>query len=204
MDYDPWLDAPYPGGEPINFTDATTETAPAGTSEIDATTEADTNVSINTTAPVNVTIGNFSKNPGTGFGGDIGKYIDVHLNDTANVTNMTIKLFYTNAELNGLDESSLKLYWWARGEVGRTGGSWVQCSNTGVDTTNQNGYGGYIWAYIDNTTTTPRISDMTGQPFCGGGSPPVQVPEYNIFGLAALIGILSVVLAVATLRRREG
>jgi parallel beta-helix repeat protein len=203
VNYDPWLDAPYPGGESINFTDAKTETAPAGTSEIDATTEADTNVSINTTAPVNVTIGNFSKNPGTGFGGDIGKYIDVHLNDTANVTNMTIKLFYINAELNGLDESSLKLYWWARGEAGRTGGSWVSCSNTGVDTTDQNGYSGYIWAYIDNTTTTPRISDMTGQPFGGRGSPPVPVPEYNIFGLLALIGILSVVLGVATMKRKS-
>lgn len=32
--------------------------------------------------------------------------------------------------------------------------------------------------------------------------PPVAVPEYNMIGLLALIGILSVVLAVATLRRR--
>ena len=40
-------------------------------------------------------------------------------------------------------------------------------------------------------------------PECGG-VPPVSkpVPEYNIFGLLALVGILSVVLAVATLRKR--
>ena len=36
-----------------------------------------------------------------------------------------------------------------------------------------------------------------------GAEPPIPVPVFNIFGLLALIGILSVTLAVATLRKRK-
>jgi parallel beta-helix repeat protein len=200
VDYDPWLDAPYLGGQPINFTDATTKTAPAGTTEIDAKTEADTNVSINTTAPVNVTIAEYSRNPGTGFGGDIGKYIDVHVNDTANVTTMTIRLFYTDADIGDLNENenTLRMRWW-----NATIGEWIACSNTGVNTTDQNGYSGYIWAYIDKTTT-PNLSDLEGAPFGGQWSPaPAPVPAFNAIGLLALIGILSAVLAVETSKKKK-
>jgi len=125
-----------------------------GTGEINATVIAGTNVSYNTTAPVNITIGKYPANPGTSFGGDIGKYIDVRVNDSANVTNLTIKLFYTDAELGGKNESSLRMYWW-------NGSVWDVCSNTGVNTTNQRGYSGYIWAFI-NSTTTLSLSDLTG------------------------------------------
>ena len=198
VDYDPWLDAPYLGGQPINFTYATTKTAPAGTTEIDAKAEADTNVSINTTAPVNVMIAEYSRNPGTGFGGDIGKYIDVHVNDTANVTNMTIRLFYTDADIGGLNENALRMRWW-----NATIGVWIACSNTGVNTTDQNGYSGYIWAYIDKTTT-PSLSDLEGAPFGGQWSPaPTPVPAFNAIGLLALIGILSAVLAVETSKKKS-
>ena len=198
VDYDPWLDAPYLGGQPINFTYATTKTAPAGTTEIDAKAEADTNVSINTTAPVNVMIAEYSRNPGTGFGGDIGKYIDVHVNDTANVTNMTIRLFYTDADIGGLNENALRMRWWNAAI-----GAWIACSNTGVNTTDQNGYSGYIWAYIDKTTT-PSLSDLEGAPFGGQWSPaPTPVPAFNAIGLLALIGILSAVLAVETSKKKS-
>jgi len=125
-----------------------------GTGEINATVIAGTNVSYNTTAPVNITIGKYPANPGTSFSGDIGKYIDVRVNDSANVTNLTIKLFYTDAELGGKNESSLRMYWW-------NGSVWDVCSNTGVNTTNQSGYSGYIWAFI-NSMTTPSLSDLTG------------------------------------------
>ena len=198
VDYDPWLDAPYLGGQPINFTYATTKTAPAGTTEIDAKAEADTNVSINTTAPVNVMIAEYSRNPGTGFGGDIGKYIDVHVNDTANVTNMTIRLFYTDADIGDVNENALRMRWWNAAI-----GAWIACSNTGVNTIDQNGYSGYIWAYIDKTTT-PSLSDLEGAPFGGQWSPaPTPVPAFNAIGLLALIGILSAVLAVETSKKKS-
>jgi parallel beta-helix repeat protein len=196
VNYDPWLDAPYLGGEPINFTSAKTETVPAGTTEIDAKTEADTIVTINTTASVNVTVAEYSRNPGTGFGGDSGKYIDVHVNDTTNVTSLTIKLFYTDADIVGLNENTLRMQWW-----NGTTGEWIACSNTGVNTTDQNGYRGYIWAYIDDTTI-PSLSDLTGSPFGGRGSPE-RVPVLTPIGKLGLIGMLSAIAAVTITKRRK-
>jgi hypothetical protein len=150
----------------IAYVNTTTTVGPSqtytvnGTVEINATAIADTNVSINTTANISVTVGNYTANPGTSFSGNIQKYIDVRVNDTTNVTNMTIKLFYTAAELNGMDENSLRMYWW-------NGTDWDVCFNTGVNTTDQDGYNGYIWAFISNTTT-PSINDLTGTGFAGG------------------------------------
>jgi len=93
--------------------------------------------------------------------------------------------------------------------------------------------GGYEWQFCnyqsDNVeakynwwgTDVPSeiaasIKEDTGnvsyEPFLDGPSPcapgyrepaPIPVPEFSPIGLAALIGILSVVLAVATMRREE-
>jgi hypothetical protein len=49
-------------------------------------------------------------------------------------------------------------------------------------------------------------SDKEGSNYAIGYDPcviPKPVPDYNIFGLLALIGILSMVLAVATSKRRR-
>ena len=136
---------------------AQTNPAATGRTEIDALEIADTTVSINTKASVDVIIGKFSANPGTRFSGDIGRYIDVRVNNSAKVTNMTIKLFYTDTELEGKVERDLQMYWW-------DGADWAVCSDTGVDTTNQNGYSGYIWAFIDDSTR-PGLENMKGTPF---------------------------------------
>ena len=162
VDYDPWLDAPYPEGEPINFTDATTVTTGTGTTEIDAKAVADTTVTINTTAPVNVTIANYSKNPGASFVGEIGKYIDVHIDNHTNVDWIEIRLYYTDAEIQELDESSLRLYWW-------NGLTWVNCSDSGVNIAAVDGYSGYTWAIITDTTT-PSLSELLGLPLTARGA----------------------------------
>jgi len=136
------------------------------TGEINATNIADTSVSYNTTTPVNITIGKYPANPGASFSGDIGKYIDVRVNDSANVTNLTIKLFYTDTELGDKIESLLKMYWW-------NGSAWDKCSYTGVNTIDQDSYGGYVWAFVNNTTT-PRLSDLRSTPF--GATAPAPAP----------------------------
>ena len=50
----------------------------------------------------------------------------------------------------------------------------------------------------DDLTPDGKIIDQGGP-----GSPPIPVPVFNAIGLLALIGILSVVLAVATLKRKR-
>ena len=134
----------------------------------------------------------YADNPGTGFSGDIGKYIDVHIDDDTNVTEIEIWLYYTNAEIEGLNELSLKLYWW-------DGSDWTECSDSGVNPADTNGYSGYIWAKIRGDTT-PDLDDLTGTPFGGGGNPRIVggtvLPVDKLSILMPWIG-LAVALALA-------
>jgi parallel beta-helix repeat protein len=154
VNYDPWLDAPAPDGKPISFTGIKEKLVTNGT--LDAITEASTTVAITGTATT--TVAKYSDNPGDGFTGDIGKYIDVHLDSGSIATELEIRLHYEDSEISGLDESSLKMKWW-------DGDSWEECSLSGVDTG-----ANYIWAKI-TATSSPSLTDLSGTPFGAGGSP---------------------------------
>ena len=57
---------------------------------------------------------------------------------------MTIKIFYTDEDLNIADideESLIGIYFW-----NITSEEWEVYNDTGVNITNQNGYEGYCWA----------------------------------------------------------
>ncbi len=179
VDHDPWLGARI----------ATAET---GTAPLDATPEIDAEVIMTGTGTPAITVAEYEDNPGTGFSGDIGKYIDVHIDDTTGVTEIEIRLYYTNREIRDLAESSLKLYWW-------DGSDWTECTDSGVNPADTNGYSGYIWAKIRDDTT-PDLDDLTGAPFGGGGSPRIVggtvLPVDKLSILMPWIG-LAVALALA-------
>jgi len=148
-----------------------TETVTNGT--VDARAEADTKVEVTGTATV--TVFPYDDNPGgdapTDFS-SLGKYIDVYVPDTTQVTELEIRLYYTDAELAaaGIDkkfEELLQLLWW-------NGTAWVQCSDRGVNTASTNGYSGYMWAKI-RTNTTPSLDYLQGQEF-GGYKGPSETP----------------------------
>jgi parallel beta-helix repeat protein len=150
VSYDPWLGASVTGG--------VRQTVVNGT--VDAMDEADTEVIV--TGSATVTVANYSGNPGTGFSGNIGKYVDVHIDDPAGVTEIEIRVYYTADEIGDLPESSLRLLWW-------NGFSWVACSDSGV-TYPAGGptYRGYMWAKI-RSDTTPNLAQLTGSVFgCQG------------------------------------
>jgi len=152
IDYEPWVGAEYTGKRE--------ETVSAGQGSVDARDgEADTVVDYDTTEDITITTMRYDSNPGTGFTGDVGKYIDVHVDDAVNVNELTIKLYYTQAELSGKDETKLAMTWW-------NGDEWTQCSNSGVNTQDIDGYEGYIWAMI-RSDTTPDLEDLVGTPFGG-------------------------------------
>jgi hypothetical protein len=149
VDFTPWL-----GGT------STTETVTNDV--VDAKGAADTEVQVTGTATV--TVAKYAQNPGgpPAFSA-LGSYVDVHIDDASGVTEVTIRVYYTAADVVGHVESALRLYWW-------NGAAWVECSNTGVtypagDPT----YRGYIWATITGTTT-PNLNQLVGAPF-GGGNP---------------------------------
>jgi alpha-tubulin suppressor-like RCC1 family protein len=133
---------------------------------VDAIDEADTEVVATGTA--RVTVFRYPANPGgdppTDFNA-LDKYIDVYIPDPSGVTEIEIRLYYTDAELAAadIDEESLRLFWW-------NDTAWVQCSDSGVNTASTNGYSGYMWAKVRNDTT-PSLADLQGDEFGGYGGP---------------------------------
>ncbi len=159
----------------------------------DAIAKADTEVKLSelgTGASGSITVVKYPATPSTAttLAHDTGKtalkYVDVQV---GNLTqgNALIKVHYTDT--GGLKESSLRLYYW-------DGSNWMESQSSSVDTTNN---------YVQGTIP---VNKLTGTSVAAGGSPqpaPTQVPEFSPIGLFAFISILSVVLAVATLRKRE-
>ncbi len=131
---------------------------------LDAKAEADTEVLV--TGSATVTVAQFSDNPGddhlAGFA-SLGKYIDVYVPDTDDVDEVEIRLYYTADDLAAaaLSQVSLRLLWW-------DGAQWVECSETGVNPADSNGYIGYIWARITEFSS-PGLAQLTGTPFAGAG-----------------------------------
>jgi hypothetical protein len=156
VDFEPWLGAPLVTVK----TEIVTETDDT----VDAKKEADTEVAVNGTA--NVTVVQYADNPGSDAPRcfvSLDKYVDVYVPDTVEVTELGIRLYYTNDELtaSGISEESLRLFSW-------NGTAWVQCSDGGVNTSSTNDYKGYMWAKI-GSNTKPSLTDLQGTPFGGYG-----------------------------------
>jgi uncharacterized repeat protein (TIGR02543 family) len=155
---------------------AKTETVTNST--VDAMAQAHTKVVVKGTATV--TVARYEDNPGgpppTGSSSlnPLGKYIDVSFNDTTEVTETEIQLYYTDAQVTvaGIEEESLRLFWWNET-------AWVQCSNGGVNTDSD-----YIWANI-RTGTTPSLADLQGTPWGGYGHPTEIQPPWCMATVAA-------------------
>jgi len=157
VDFEPWLTVPL-----MDDPDGTGVIASSqfGT---DTTLEfPDSNVEVEVSGSAEVYVTTYESNPGADFMGDIGNYIDVYVPDTSGLTELEIRKYYTDEEIEALDldESSLSLYWW-------NGADWVECSDTGVNTAEN-----YIWAVV-NDTTTPNLTDLRGTPFGAAGRLPV-------------------------------
>jgi len=130
-----------------------TQTVSNGT--MDVKTEAGAEVDVTGTAEV--TVAKYTDNPGTGFaGGSLGHYIDIYVPDVSLAAEIEVRLYYTDDDVVGLDESTLKMDYW-------NGTAWVECSLTGVNTGEN-----YIWARF-HATSDPSLSDLQGTAFGGEG-----------------------------------
>jgi len=166
VDFEPWLEG-------------VTETVTNDT--VDATEEADTKVVV--TGNATVTVFRYPDNPGgsppTGFS-SLGKYCDVYVPDTTQVTEIEIRLYYTDAELAAADvddESLLQFLWW-------DGDEWKECSDSEVNTASIYGYSGYMWAKIRNNTK-PSLDDLQGLPAGEFYEGPSQTPGGCFIATAA-------------------
>ncbi|MCW7079262.1 MAG: right-handed parallel beta-helix repeat-containing protein [Canidatus Methanoxibalbensis ujae] len=188
--YEPWLGAPLelPGHY---------ETLGAGTHTVDASAEADTKVTLNLTRDTEIYVVRYESQPfpDKPFPDKaLGKWIDIHVsNPDAVEWPIYIELSYSDAEVAaaGIDESTLGLYYYYNDTFHR-------CSDTGVNIAEN-----FIWAYVNKTEATGSAS-LVGKEFGAGGNPiPERVPALTPIGIIALITILSVVFAVATMKRKK-
>ncbi|MCD6324540.1 MAG: hypothetical protein J7L55_05490 [Desulfurococcales archaeon] len=157
--YTPWLNAPYPAGEPLTGV-GTSSTVPSGNTLTLSKNDRYGGIWRN----VSVTLTNDGESSSR-FGLTIfrdGKpapetpptntlyYFDVYVED-GDPTNMQVivKANYSESYLGGAPEETLKLMWW-------NGSAWVEFSNCSVDT-DHNVVTGYI-----TPNTVPSIRDLRG------------------------------------------
>ena len=193
VDFRPWLLAPIEMG-----TVSSTTVSGSDPPNFDASAEADTEVDISNATYYGtegtITVFRYSEEPDTAttFVGDTGqnplKFIDVHVSGfTGGTAHIVVHYIDSEVEAVGLDENSLRIYYWEEPDT------WHEANNSGVDTAANTVYGDI------------PVSALTGTPVGAGGSPPppvpVPVPEFSPIGLLALVGIMSIVLAVATLKK---
>jgi len=159
VDYNPW----------ITQSSAPVTTTPNTPTPVDTT---GTNTSITLTTSSNqtgtITVQQSSSDSHGGFGvSALGKFISIESTiPNEEISEVEIRIYYTDDELlaSGIDETTLRLYWW-------NGDSWGEVTPSGVNTT-----GNYIWAITDH------FSD-----YGGGGDPdeegpiigdPITIPLY--------------------------
>ena len=170
VDFEPWLE-----------TEVVSETVTDDT--VDATDEADTEVVVSGTATV--VVYQYDENPGGDAPSDfnaLGKYIDVCVPDIDDVTEIEIRLYYTDDDLDDADvddESLLQLLWW-------DGDEWKECSDSGVHTASTKGYSGYMWAKI-REDTTPSLDYLQGGEFAAHEGPN-PLPQQGCFIATAAYG----------------
>ena len=139
---------------------AKTESTEIGIYAVDAKDEANTIVTKSGDGTPTITVAQYEENPGgspiTAFAGG---YISVHLDDTTNVDEITICLYYPIA----VDESKVKLYWWDEAAA-----TWVLTSPQTTDTSDIDGYGGKMCVTVRATGTVPTLDDLQGTVFFAG------------------------------------
>jgi len=200
--YSPWLDSPYPGGSAIGGTGKSQAISGSGT--LDARNEADTTVTVTGSGNVEVGVVKYSRNPtGSSFSGDIGKYFDVHINTTTGVDSLTLRFYYTDADIAGKTESLLKMSWWS-------GLTWRLCKPQTIHMDAVGGYSGYIEVIV-TATSSPTLSELVGTPFgIGKESPPVGGVvidnDFELFALwfgIATLAIVAIVTATITIKKHK-
>ena len=144
---------PWATAEPVACKTATTM---PGNYLLDGRSGVSTTVSKVGTGTPTIWIARYAGNPNGEFPTtSIGNFIDVYLNNSTNVDEAEIRMYYTQAEVAPVKEGSLRLYWW-------NGTKWKVCSRSGVNTKDS-----FVWAKI-RLKSAPALAGLAGTPFVMG------------------------------------
>jgi len=172
VDFKPWL-----GAAP-----AVVKTQTVTSATVDAKAQADTEVVATGTATVAIAKLVVEGSAQLPEYKQLNLFRDVRVTDVTPGSEIEIRLYYTDAEAQGFDEESLRLFWW-------NGTSWQPVSPegaSGVSTADTQGYSGYMWARI-TATTVPSLADLQGTPW-GGYGHPREAPQPCCFIATAALG----------------
>ncbi len=118
----------------------------------------------------------------------IDKFVDINPSQTININWVNVTVPYTKSDIpSGVDELSLKMYYW-------TGTEWAVCENTSVDTENK-----VVYANVTHLTIfAPMAESAAVTP-----TPAVNWALYA--GVAAVIAIIIIAAAaVAVTKKKKG
>ncbi|MDI6708496.1 MAG: hypothetical protein QME47_05375 [Candidatus Thermoplasmatota archaeon] len=108
--------------------------------------------------------------------------IEVTITGELEYINITIK--YSDEDIIGLNEDTLKMYYWHENK-------WKLCNNTGVDTVNN-----IVWANVTHLTIFAPMAEKIAE------VPPTPLNWLLYFGAIVII-IVALGLAIATRRKRK-
>lgn len=164
---------------PVLVTDMVSVTIPGGQTNYQVgLPEANTTITVSTIAEVTITITKYYSNPHPEAGlpaSMLPRYIDIEVSDLdAIVWPMHVEQTYTHAELGGISESSLGMYYFKAG-------AWHRCSDTGVNVTTN-----IVWANMtrDEVAGSPVAVGGTAAPTGGIGIVPTII-TLSLTGLIA-------------------
>jgi len=122
------------------------------------------------------------------------KYVDVKLvaGNTLALTEIEVRIYYRADEVT--NELNLGPFWW-------NGSLWILCSDWGINTTDVDGYGGYVWIKIRHDTS-PSIEDLQGTPIALVEGP-YPIPEAPLTAIAASIATLASTAYIAWRKSRS-
>jgi len=170
---------------------------------VDAIAEADTAVVVTGNATVTIFKYDSNPHPGAPVGGalasldllaeeewvELNTFREVIITDPGPGTEAEIRVYYTAADVLGLREDSVRIFWYNSTD------GWVQCSPTpndsDVDTNDVTLYGtqysGYMWAKIRDTTS-PSLDQLDRPGTFGGYGHPSTAPGGFCFIATAAYG----------------
>ena len=181
-------------------------TVPAGQTDyvVDASDIADTTITADTLpglGDVTITVKKYASNPHpevTPPADMVPKYIDIEVvNPDAVAWPMYVEQTYTDAEVAGLVESSLGMYYYKAG-------AWHRCSDTGVNTA-----ANYVWANMIKDelsgspvaiggTAAPAPEEEAPAPVGGGGGAPPPAPPAGTTDVRGMVSVAGVFLSSVT------
>ena len=113
------------------------------------------------------------------------QYQDAYLYTPSGVTEIVLRLYFTDAQIQGVKTDTIEAYWW-------TGSSWDLCSDQTTHFGGTPGYAGYVEITI-NSGTSPDLDDLNGRYFGIGGE---WTEHRGVYLLAAVLPYVFISLAI--------